>query len=63
MKQMTIRHSLMVNKIDIDRIKLGMHQDRYLIKVASLYNSSLYRQYQLKMMKPSRKKRREVTKV
>jgi hypothetical protein len=54
-KQMTIRHSSMVNKIDIDQIKLDRHQDHYLITVACLYNSFLHHQYHWNMMKPSRK--------
>ena len=54
---MTIPHSLMVNKIDIDRTKFDMHQDHYLIKVACLYNSFLHHRCQWNMMKPSRKKK------
>jgi len=55
MKQRTILQSLMVNNIDNDQIKLDMHQDHYLIKVACLYNSFLHHRYLLNMMKPSRK--------
>ncbi len=57
MKQRTIPQSLMVNNIDNDQIKLDMHQDHYLIKVACLYNSYLHHQYRSNMMKPSTKKK------